>query len=172
MDRFSSFSPLRKIINQLFSSGNSSLMKVSLMCEWEPGESFLLRSLSVCSLWLCWVGSISWEKNWNWESQLQLSQPAAAELRSVRNTLKLLTTRVYLQDSAGNCENSKNSEQLVDLLQLQLFRLRKQRIMGNIQGDNTLIQFVFTWKHFTRRPTVNRVWLQGALLLSDSVSFI
>ena len=33
-----------------------------------------------------------------------------AELRSVKKTQKLLTTRVYLQYSAGNFENMKNSE--------------------------------------------------------------
>ena len=113
---------------------SSSLVKVSLMCECEPGESFLLHSLSVCSLWLWWLGSISWEKNWlrvtNCHNQLQVK--SEAELRSVRNTLKLLTTRVYLQDSAGNFETWRILNSLVDLLQLKLFWFRKQRIMGNI----------------------------------------
>ena len=50
----------------------------------------------------------------------------------------------------------KSSEQLVDLLQQQLFRVREQRIMGNIQWDdtvrvNTLRHFYLDENHFIAR---------------------
>ena len=54
--------------------------------------------------------------SFNCHKQLQVK--SEAELRSVQNTLNLL---------------NQSSEHLVDLLQQQLFRVRKQRIMGNIQ---------------------------------------
>ena len=66
--------------------------------------SLWLCSLWLCSLWLCWVGSICWEKNWlrvSFNCHKQLQVKSEAELRSVNKTLKLLTTRVYLQYSAG-----------------------------------------------------------------------
>ena len=67
----------------------------------------------------------------------------------------------------------EDSDQLVDLFQQQLFRVRKQRIMGNIQRDdsvrvNTLIHFVLHENTSSDPETANHhTWLQGALFISN-----
>ena len=135
----------------VFSTCSSSLVRVwcvrVLLSLWLC--SLWLCSLWLCSLWLCWVGSICWEKNWlrlSFNCHKQLQVKSEAELRSVQNTLNLLNQSLSPTFSR-KLGNMKSSEHLVE----QLFRVRKQRIMGNVQWDDSVraqhiveLSFVYT----------------------------
>ena len=123
----------------------------ALLDLWRPTQRVSVEGGP--ALWLCWVGSICWEKNWlrvSFNCHKQLQVKSEAELRSVQNTLNLLNQSLSPTFSR-KLGNMKSSEHLVE----QLFRLREQRIMGNIQWDdsvrvNTLRHFDWTENLFIR----------------------